>query len=77
MMSWMRNYIDISDEQYRQVIASGEGFRLQNIRDIHLQSHLLWELEPNGNLEYVYILGTAAVLILLIAGINFIQGRVL
>jgi putative ABC transport system permease protein len=48
-------------------------FFLQPIKDIHLHSHLLAELEPPGNPFYLYIFSTIAVLILMIASINFIN----
>lgn len=73
LMPWARKYIDVSDEGYRQAIANNMGFRMQPVTDIHLKSHLRWELEANGNIEYVYIMGAAALLTLLIACINFMN----
>jgi len=49
------------------------NFFLQPVKDIHLHSHLLAELEPPGNPFYLYIFSTIAVLILMIASINFIN----
>ncbi|MEO1256665.1 MAG: FtsX-like permease family protein, partial [Bacteroidota bacterium] len=49
------------------------GFVLQPIRDIHLNSHLRWELEDNGNMLYVYILLAILVFLLLIATINYVN----
>ncbi len=49
------------------------SFFLQPVKDIHLRSHLLAELEPPGNPFYLYIFSTIAVLILMIASINFIN----
>jgi len=71
LMPWARKYINVSDEIYRKAVASNFRFRLQPVADIHLHSHLRWELEPNGNIEYVYIMAAAALLTLLIACINF------
>lgn len=73
LLSWAGKYINASDEDIRRIIQNKEGFRLQNIRDIHLKSHLMWELESNGNIEYIYIMVAAAFLILTIAGINFMN----
>jgi putative ABC transport system permease protein len=73
LMSWIRKYVDWSEEDYRSVIANNAGFRVQPVTDIHLKSHLRWELEANGNIEYVYIMGAAALLTLLIACINFMN----
>jgi putative ABC transport system permease protein len=49
------------------------GYRLQKLTDIHLHSHLQYELEPNGNPLYVYIFLVAAILILVVAGVNFMN----
>jgi putative ABC transport system permease protein len=46
---------------------------LQPLLDIHLHSHLRSEIEPNGNIVYVYIFSLVAVFILIIAGINFMN----
>ncbi len=73
LMPWIGKYLDLSEEDLRKATASNFGFRLQPITDIHLKSHLRWELEPNGNSEYVYIMAAAAVLTLLIACINFMN----
>lgn len=73
LLSWASQYINASDEVIQRIIQNKEGFRLQNIREIHLKSHLMWELEPNSNIEYVYIMMAAAFLILTIAVINFMN----
>ncbi|RMG66466.1 MAG: ABC transporter permease, partial [Bacteroidetes bacterium] len=48
-------------------------FELQPIHDIHLHSQLQGEIEPNGNIRYLYIFGTVALFILLIACINYMN----
>ena len=73
LMPWIGKYIDGSDEQYASLIEKGYGFRLQPVTDIHLKSKLRWELEANGNIEYVYILLAAALLTLIIACVNFMN----
>jgi putative ABC transport system permease protein len=73
LMPWVDKYIDISDEDSRSIIANNFGFRLQPLTDIHLKSHLRWELESNSNIEYVYIMSAAALLTLLIGCINFMN----
>ena len=45
--------------------------RLQPLRDIHLKSDMKFELEPNGNITYVYLFVTIAALILVVAMINY------
>ncbi|MDR3716522.1 MAG: ABC transporter permease [Puia sp.] len=43
------------------------------LKDIYLHSALENEIAPNGNIQYLYILGSIAVFILLIACINFMN----
>lgn len=73
LMEWLRKYIHLSDEEYGSLLSQQYGFRLQPLTDIHLKSKLRWELEPNGNIEYVYILAAAALLTLVIACVNFMN----
>lgn len=73
MLPWLAKYLNVSDEVIRAAKARGVHFVLQPITDIHLKSHLLWELEPNGYIAYVYMLAAAGLLILVIAIINFIN----
>lgn len=44
---------------------------LQPLTDIHLHSDAQWELGPNGDIAHVYILSSIAILVLLVACINF------
>ena len=48
-------------------------FFLEPLGKIHLYSHLEHELEPNGDIKYVYIFSIVALFILLIACINFMN----
>ena len=48
-------------------------FALQPVQDIYLTSHLIDELNPNGNRWFVVALVLAAALILVVAWINFIN----
>ena len=73
LMDWSRKYIDFDDQQFASFKEQGYGFKLTPITDIHLHSKIRWELEPNGNIEYVYILAAAGILTLLIACINFMN----
>lgn len=65
----------------RHIAANGQGVPaskgtqlfLWPLKDIHLYSNLDSELEPNSNIEYVYIYGAIALFILLIACINFMN----
>jgi putative ABC transport system permease protein len=46
---------------------------LQRLTDIHLHSALTSEFQKNGNINYVYIFATIAILILLVACINYMN----
>jgi putative ABC transport system permease protein len=48
-------------------------FYVQPLTNIHLTSHLKWELEPNGDRLYVYVFAIIGLFILLIAAINYIN----
>lgn len=52
-------------------VASQSRWHLQALASIHLHSHLVGELAPNGNIRYVYLFSAIALFILLIACINF------
>jgi len=58
-----------------QFEASGNsyGYKLMGLKDIHLRSNLRYNIEPPGNPLYVYLFLGAAILILVIAGINFMN----
>lgn len=55
------------------VASKVTSLQLQKITDIHLHSHLDDELEPPGNINTVYLMGTIGLFIILIAGFNFIN----
>src|SRR6478752_7424441 len=54
-----------------QKSASTFVFALQPLTDIHLYGHTKYELEPNGDIQYVYIFSVLAIFILLLACVNF------
>lgn len=58
-----------------QFLKDGNKYEatLTALRDIHLHSNLIGELEPNGSVVYVYMFGTIALLILVIACVNFMN----
>lgn len=71
----VKNYMFDSVERYEAVLAKGNytTFPLQPLTDIHLNSHLLWEFEANGNGLYVRFFTIIAAFILLIAIFNYIN----
>lgn len=48
-------------------------YQLQPLKDIHLYSHKDWEIEQNGNIIYLFVFIGIALLVILIAGINFMN----
>ncbi len=60
-----------------QILKEGESFddylkiRLKNITDIHLRPTTEWEIGPQGSSKTVFIFSSIALLVLIIAGINF------
>ncbi|MGF7081877.1 ABC transporter permease [Mucilaginibacter sp. UYCu711] len=49
------------------------SLQLQPLTDIHLRSNLSYEIGANGNITYVYVFGITALLILIIAIINYVN----
>jgi putative ABC transport system permease protein len=62
----------LNDELYKN---TGNHYRIlfQALPDIHLHSHLEHEITRGGNIVYLYLFGIIAVIILLLACINFIN----
>ena len=52
---------------------AGIKFQMQPITDIHLDSNFMFEFKPNGNRQSAYFLSIIAILILVIAWINYIN----
>ena len=50
-----------------------DRYYIQPLADIHLHSHLKWELSPNGDIAYIRILVLIGTFILIIACINYVN----
>ena len=59
-------YTEEGNSQYFSLV-------LQNIRDIHLHSHLAREMDINGNMLYIYLFIAVAIFLIIIAAINFMN----
>ena len=70
---WVAKYLNWDATQLENLREENEKFILQPIADIHLHSHLRWELENNGNILYIYILSGTMLFILLIIIINYVN----
>jgi putative ABC transport system permease protein len=72
----LQAYVDekVAGEEFHKS-GNYTRFPLQPLRDIHLRSHLKYELDPAaaGNQAYVYLFSMIASLILLLACINFVN----
>ena len=59
------------EKYYPDFMKSQTEFHLMPLPAIHLESHLEYEIRPNHQGSYLYILGAVGLIILVIAGINF------
>lgn len=57
----------LGEQEFYNIIYS------QPLVDIHLKSHLKWELEANGDINNVYIFSALGIFILLISCINYLN----
>lgn len=61
---------------YESKLEEAERYNIiysQPLTDIHLKSHLKWELEANGDITSVYILTGLGIFILLISCLNYVN----
>lgn len=68
----VQQFLGVSLESFSQQ-GNKYGFFLQPLLDIHLHSNLSDELEPNGDITYVYIFAAIAFFIIVLACINFMN----
>jgi putative ABC transport system permease protein len=68
----VENFLKITVEEFFKQGNTFE-YQLQPIKDIHLTSHKDWEIKQNGNIIYIYVFIGIALLVILIAGINFMN----
>ena len=48
-------------------------YQIMPLKDIHLHSKKEWEIQQNGNIMYIYVFIGIALLVIIIAGINFMN----
>ena len=68
----IQQYLGVSLEDFAQQ-GNKYGYFLQPLLDIHLYSDLSDELEPNGDITYIYIFAAIGFFIILLACINFMN----
>ncbi|MCL6295918.1 ABC transporter permease [Jejuia spongiicola] len=68
----VERYMKITVEEF---LSQGNAFeyQLQPLKDIHLHSQMDFEIKQNGNIIYIYVFIGIALLVILIAGINFMN----
>ena len=87
--SWYHTYIRLAENASPEVLESkfpeflerhkynleewGNQLFLQPLQDIHLYSHFEYELSPNRDVRYLYLLMGIALVILLIVCINYVN----
>lgn len=62
----------VSMDEFRKS-GNNLGLYLQPLKDIHLHSDFAYDLGNNGDIKYVYIFGAIAIIMLVIACINFMN----
>ncbi len=71
-----RKVRDLVDKRWGDFLRQrgvGRWYELQNLFDIHLRSYYEGELGSPGNIQYVYLFGAIALLVLFIACFNFVN----
>ena len=66
-----KQFPDFIQKYFYDAEKENVSLYLQPLVDIHLKSKLDYEIEPNGNESYLYILGSIAFFLLIIAIINY------
>ncbi|WP_420581377.1 ABC transporter permease [Reichenbachiella sp.] len=61
------------DKFYDERAKDGTSHYLIPIEDVHLKSHLEFEMAPNSDIKYIYIFASCAVFLLIIAMVNFVN----
>ncbi|MFB0496357.1 putative ABC transport system permease protein [Mucilaginibacter sp. OAE612] len=68
----MNNYVaELFKDDFRQ--GHKMWFKLEPLTNVHLKSAATYPLTPSGNIKYIYILGAVAVILLLLACVNFLN----
>ena len=69
----MNDFTDKQTEDLSRQYNMSAKYILQPLKSIHLNSNLMWEAEVNGDYKTVYFLMVIAVVILIIAWVNYIN----
>ncbi len=69
----LEKYMGVSMEDFAKQEGNKYRFYLQNLKDIHLDPSIQTEFKPASDPKFLVIFGSIAVLIVLIASINFMN----
>jgi putative ABC transport system permease protein len=68
---YARSWINADQQRKEQFGDQPIKFQLQNVRDIHLESNLEFEMETNGDKATVRLFMLVAILIVIVASVNY------
>ncbi len=68
----LEQFMGVDVQQFEES-GNSYGYKVQKMTDIHLHSDLQYEIEPGGNSLYVYVFLVAAILMLAMAVVNFMN----
>lgn len=69
---WIKSFLGSTLDEVRKT-GNYLVYTLMPLTDIHLHSDRTAEINPNGNIQYVYIFGVVAIFLLAIACVNFMN----
>ncbi|MEM1259007.1 MAG: ABC transporter permease [Bacteroidota bacterium] len=70
----MKRYDAIAKPGYEQLgLNFFPSYFLQPLKDIHLRSNMNMEIGTNGDIRYIYLFGVIALIIVVLASINYIN----
>jgi putative ABC transport system permease protein len=67
------NLRELLEKNTNEQFASMLGFHVLPLSDIYLKSDMMGELGPTGNINTIYLFSSIALLVLIIASLNFIN----
>lgn len=66
LQPFYESYLNEGEEYYNIIYT-------QPLTSIHLHSHLKWELEPNGDINSIYIFAALGIFVLLVSCLNYVN----
>jgi len=69
----VERFIKMTMDEFLAIEGNAFQYFIQPLEDIHLHSNYVGEIRQNGNIQYIYVFIVIALLVILIAGINFMN----